>query len=233
MVELGYNTGVNHIKSSQVLLALGYPFSTYVRGVDTMSHSIPNPSALKTCKTCGESKPLTEYSIYRSGSYKTSCKRCAAAYARQRRIDNPERSREIKNRAYAKNRERNSAEISARIASDPEYRRKRNERKQRWHEQNRDYVARQRVEYYAVNGDIARRYSREIRTKFPERYKARYRVAGAVARGVFPPASTMVCEHCQEAQAANWHHHRGYSEEYALDVIALCLQCHGKEHREL
>lgn len=37
VADLGYNTGVNHIKSGQVLLAPAHPFSTYVRGVDTMS----------------------------------------------------------------------------------------------------------------------------------------------------------------------------------------------------
>lgn len=49
--------------------------------------------------------------------------------------------------------------------------------------------------------------------------------------GNFPPAWTMVCEHCREAQAAHWHHHNGYADEYKLDVIALCFDCHGKEHR--
>lgn len=34
-----YNTRVNHIKSSQVLITLGYPLSTCDRGARTMSHS--------------------------------------------------------------------------------------------------------------------------------------------------------------------------------------------------
>jgi len=38
MVEWWYNTGVNHAKSSGLLKQHRYPFSTYVRGVDTMSN---------------------------------------------------------------------------------------------------------------------------------------------------------------------------------------------------
>lgn len=196
-----------------------------------MPHSTPQPSALKVCSKCGASKPLIQYSIYSTGTYKTHCKECAAAYARQRRLENPDRARELKNKSYARNRERRQAEISARLMSDPQYRSKRNERKRRWYEKNREYVARKRAEYYAAHGDIARKYSQQARLLQPDKYKARYLVAHTVRSDKFPPAFAMVCELCQEAQAAHWHHHRGYAEEYRLDVIAVCLACHGQEHR--
>lgn len=32
-----------------------------------MSHSIPNPPALKTCTKCSQSKPITEYYLFKSG----------------------------------------------------------------------------------------------------------------------------------------------------------------------
>jgi len=197
-----------------------------------MSDSTPLSSARKVCKTCGESKPLTEYSIYRSGSYKTSCKTCAAFYARQRRADNPEQAKEIKRKSKDKNRERNNAAVSARIANDPEYRSKRIARTREWREKNPEQIAKWRQDYYAEKGEKVRQYTRDIRLNQPDKYKARYLVASAVMCGRFPPAWTMVCEACQEAQAAEWHHHNGYSEEFAMDVIALCKKCHGKTHRK-
>lgn len=231
MCEMWYNTGVvNHIGSrGDVSPSRG--LGNCVGGTATMSHHNPDASSVKTCSKCGESKPLSEYSKYRDGGYKTACKSCAAFDARERRAADPERARGIKRRSYARNRERWCAEISARIANDPEYREKRNERKRRWHSHNRTYVSAYRAEYYAANAEKVRRQSSEMRQKYPQRYIARYRVAGAVRRGDFPPAWTMVCERCQENQANAWHHHKGYDHENWPYVIALCLDCHGKEHR--
>lgn len=233
MREMWYNTGVNPIKSSGALERTRYPFSTRVRGTDTMpDHTTPQLSALKVCKTCGKSKPLIEYDKYVSGSYKPNCKACTNARRRQRRLADPERARAIKNKAYAKNRERYQAEIRARISADTEYRKKRNEWKRKWRQENRDHVAKLKKEHYAgAGGEVVRQYAREVRHREPEKYKARYLVTSAVQCGRFPPASGMVCEHCQEAQAAEWHHHKGYSEEFAMDVIALCKECHGKDRR--
>jgi hypothetical protein len=39
MVEMRYNTRVNHIKSDGLFQQPRHPFSTYVRGIDTMTHS--------------------------------------------------------------------------------------------------------------------------------------------------------------------------------------------------
>jgi hypothetical protein len=64
-----------------------------------------------------------------------------------------------------------------------------------------------------------------------DQMRARTAVGAAVRRNALPPAWTMVCDKCQEAQAAHWHHHRGYERDSRLDVIALCVSCHSKEHR--
>lgn len=60
--------------------------------------------------------------------------------------------------------------------------------------------------------------------------RARVAVGTAVTRGHLPPAWTMVCSVCQEAQAAHWHHHNGYGKDHWLDVVPVCRDCHGKEH---
>ena len=49
MSELWYNTGANHIKSGEMLIASRLPFSTYERGVDTMSdHTTSTPLKTKS-----------------------------------------------------------------------------------------------------------------------------------------------------------------------------------------
>lgn len=60
----------------------------------------------------------------------------------------------------------------------------------------------------------------------PDKRRARYAVRDAVKYGKIPPASTLPCAGCG-AQAAHYHHHRGYAKEYRLDVIPLCVVCHG------
>lgn len=41
------------------------------------------------------------------------------------------------------------------------------------------------------------------------------------------------CEHCQKSYDTLEGHHWSYKEEHWLDVIWLCVPCHGKEHVRL
>lgn len=63
-------------------------------------------------------------------------------------------------------------------------------------------------------------------TRNREKLKAYWAVKKAVETGRLPPASSMVCDYCQEALATGYHHHKGYSKEYRLDVMAACYNCH-------
>ena len=59
-----------------------------------------------TCRTCGETKPGTEFAFDRSkpcGRTTSRCKACTAEYGRQHRRDHPELIRASKAKAYAKN----------------------------------------------------------------------------------------------------------------------------------
>jgi hypothetical protein len=72
----GIITRVNHIKSSQVLVTLGYPLSTYVRGVDTMSdHTLsqeqPQTIPYGYCQCgCGQPAPIATSTNAAYGSVK-------------------------------------------------------------------------------------------------------------------------------------------------------------------
>lgn len=210
--EMWYNTGVNYIKSSGALERRRYPFSTRVRGTDTMSHSIPNPRTRKTCTKCEKSKPLSEFAHAKQGAFGrySICKEC---------------KREAKRLWHAANKANQ------------------NEKVRLYQEQNRgDLVAKKRIKYRENRPQMIEaarnRYwsdpakAREIvkRSIKPDKHRAHTAVANAVKKGVFPPAWTMVCEGCQESQAAHWHHYRGYAAEFKLHVVALCTDCHGKAH---
>ncbi|MGK2953565.1 MAG: hypothetical protein ACSLEZ_14440 [Thiobacillus sp.] len=129
-----------------------------------------------------------------------------------------------------RNRERINAAYRERIANDPEYRKKRNDKSRRWRERNRVRIAEYNAARFDETPEVMRKAIRTSQQKYPERHKARKAVAYAVQSGKFPPAWTMVCAHCQEALAAEYHHHNGYVGEHKLDVIALCTECHGKAH---
>lgn len=69
------------------------------------------------------------------------------------------------------------------------------------------------------------KYNREVRQKFPEKYKARYLLKGAVARGEI---KKLPCEVCgvEKSEA----HHPDYSKPY--DVKWLCKKHHALIHRK-
>lgn len=186
-----------------------------------MNDHTPQPSALKTCSKCGEAKPLTEYSVNRKAkdNLHTYCKACASDYMREWRENNRARRLEYMREWHAENREHESQYARERYQTDEEHRQR---------------VLGWQREWRANNLESARQYERERGQKADwttAQVRARTVVNRTVRRGLLPPAWSMVCDACDEAQAAHWHHHNGYDKEHRLDVIPLCLDCHGVEHR--
>jgi hypothetical protein len=138
----------------------------------------------------------------------------------------------IESRAHWKEKysEKSNAAARARLAVDAEYRKKRNDKSRAWRQRNRDHISDYNAARFETEPEVMRAAIRSSQRKYPDRHSARKAVAYAVQVGKLPPPSTIVCASCQEAQAAQYHHHNGYSEEHRLDVIALCTECHGKAH---
>ena len=57
---------------------------------------------------------------------------------------------------------------------------------------------------------------------------AYYAVREAIAAGRLPRPRDVACTGCG-AQAAEYHHHKGYAPEHRLDVVAVCRSCHRRE----
>lgn len=130
----------------------------------------------------------------------------------------------------ASQRERINAAYRERIANDPDYRKKRNDKSRRWREKNRGHITEYNAERYAENPEYLYTAVRKSEQKHRQHYLARKAVWYAVSVGKLPPAWSMVCEICGEAQAAHYHHHHGYDIEHRLDVQPVCTECHGKAH---
>lgn len=113
MTILGYNTGVNLIKSSGSASTLRYPFSTDVRGIDTMiDHTLPL-FAFKVCSTCGEAKPHSEYHKGNANDgLRHACKACTNAQNRGIYYQNHESHLEAKRRYRRENPDARRATIA-------------------------------------------------------------------------------------------------------------------------
>lgn len=212
MGEMCYNySSTNHIKSSGALERTRYPFSKFCIGEPTMPDHTPQPSALKVCSKCGESKPLSEFtkrSANKDGLRET-CKPCSRAISREYHYANRE-SRLAQITEYRLANKEKLAETERARRADPAYREKCSVDLKEWRENNRDHVA---------------AYNRSLPVR------ARSAVNTAVRKGQLPPPDTMVCDSCDEALADHYHHVHGYEPEHWLNVIALCTECHGREHR--
>lgn len=124
-----------------------------------------------------------------------------------------------------------NAEYRARIANDPEFRKKRNDKSRAWRERNRERIAEYDRRIRAETEGRATFYTRQYRERYPEKARAHIAITNAIGDGKIPPAPTQLCQECKQAQAAHYHHHKGYEPEFWLDVVALCTECHGREHR--
>lgn len=157
---------------------------------------------VKRCTICRQVKPLVAFSLMKRG----------------RRIGKPE-PRCI---------ECNAERARARMEANPEIKIRARESFRSMSPEKRAITREKAVARHAANRDKIREQDKLWSAKHPEQKKARNAVRAAVQNGSLPPASSMVCEECKEALAADYHHHKGYAEEFWLDVVAVCKECHGR-----
>ena len=75
-------------------------------------------------------------------------------------------------------------------------------------------------------------YHQKLKTS--PQIKARRAVRSAVQRGDLPDPKTVKCstQGCDNI-SSGYHHYNGYSSENHLEVVPICNNCHGAEHREV
>lgn len=76
---------------------------------------------MKLCKSCGEVKPLTEFSRHKdmADGRQNHCKVCRAEWLRDWRAKNPHKQREYNKRTYERHGESRRAYANAQYAADP------------------------------------------------------------------------------------------------------------------
>lgn len=186
-----------------------------------MLHHNLDASSVKTCIDCNESKPVAYFSKNKNSrdGLNSYCKVCASARYRIWRAQNQERRKQYMRNWHQANLEHETRYKRERYRNDEAYR----IGVLQWGRAYRQRNAK----------DVRQRHwqAKKSRGFQNDMTRAHTTVSRAVRKGLLPPAWSMVCEHCQEAQAAHWHHHNGYAREHWLDVTAVCLDCHSKEHR--
>lgn len=227
-----YNySSTNHIKSDGQLSLHRHPFSTDVKGIDTMSYSILNPSEQSNipygyCHCgCGQLTPPSACTSSKRGLQKGLPVRFIKGHQNHRPSLTPDGLKLCSKCKEAKPPSNFAQYTTSRgvnkfytvcYACKAAYGRA-------YHHAHRETELEKQSAY-----NKRRRRNKRTAT---DKTRARMAVRDAIWRSALPPAWTMVCGHCQEAQAAHWHHHNGYEHENRLDVIALCVACHSKEHR--
>jgi hypothetical protein len=107
------------------------------------------------------------------------------------------------------------------------------------YEKNKEVRRRQMADYHAAHPEVnkaavqrwwirnrekQRAYTAEWRKKHPLQYRANVAVSKAVKRGDLVRPN--LCSQCGKRCKPQAHHHKGYAEEFWLDVIWLCRPCH-------
>ena len=160
---------------------------------------------MKVCKDCGELKELGQFYKHKqmADGHLNSCKDCVKARVTNHRGENLERIQK-----YDRNRP-NSKERVAKCGEKAKVLRESGDEVFLEKERNR-----------------IKTYRRENEPN----YKAHNAVSNALRDGkLFKPAKCEACGDQLELQG----HHWSYEEDNWLDVLWLCAECHGKEHKRL
>ena len=162
----------------------------------------------RTCKVCGQTKPVTEYYKH-AGYYGAKCKECAKAYSREYERKHKEERIAYRKKYYAEHKE-----IMAL-------------KNKKWVENNREKHRQHCRKSNAAHSDQRLEYLREYRRRHPDKYKATAKINHLIEDGkLTKPNSCEVCGNVGRVEA----HHRDYSKP--LDVVWCCKKCHYKLDEE-
>ena len=162
-------------------------------------------TTLKTCFKCGAEKPLSEFYKHSgmTDGHLNKCKGCTKKDSKKVRESR---------REYYMNYDRNRPNHEERTRK------------------NCERTKRQRRGSPEVRKKLLEK-NRESKIKFPMRMKARYYLSNAVRDGKIVKSRS--CGHCGVSGVVIHGHHWSYEEPHWLDVVWLCVKCHGKEHKRL
>lgn len=83
-----------------------------------------------------------------------------------------------------------------------------------------------------ASGPAGEKYRTANKDKLKAQERARSAVRRAVRDGKMPRIETLKCKTCG-GQAAEYHHHLGYTKKHRLHVQPFCRTCHKAAHAEM
>lgn len=160
---------------------------------------------MKKCYRCSTLKEISDFykQPANSDGYSNRCKDCTKKDVKENRKNKQD---------YYDNYDRNRPNSEERKDKYIEYKRERYNSDQEFREAR---LERNRLD----------------RINNPNKYKARDALTRARRTGVL--VTPDACEHCGNSEKSIQGHHWSYEPEHWLDVMWLCTECHGKEHRRL
>lgn len=181
------------------------------------------------CRVCRQEKDITCFgrsSKHLSG-INTICKDCDNLRKRRKRVADPDAVRQAERDYYAAHLEKRRAVKGAWVNGNiDDLRRRRKERDAR---NAKEKLEKSRA-WKAANPERVKMYHASYAMRCTDKRRARHKVERAVEWGRIKPARMYRCAVCNDAQAVEYHHHNGYSEEHYLDVIPVCKKCHTAAH---
>jgi len=160
----------------------------------------------KPCFKCGETKPLSAFYKHpmMADGHLNKCKECNKRDVILNRLDKVEYYNEYdRNRSYVGSDRSNAQKAAVR---------KKYQESEDFRIKRKDVLAKQRREN-------------------PAKASARTSLGNAVRDGKITRPTT--CSSCGKIDCEIQGHHWSYLEEHWLDVMWLCTECHGKEHRKI
>lgn len=221
-------------------------------GVKAMSEDHPT----KRCSKCKAEKQVDEFSKCRRNKdgLQDWCKKCQSeAGKRYSKTPQGRESSHRRCRKFGSTTKGKASKLKYRLANkeklyaheeqwriSPQGKAKRREYRQkhaaRYRERRRRYVLQNKEKVLEAfrkwaHSEAGKTYSVKYRKDHREMCNAHRAVSFAILIGILPPVKTQTCDHCGKP-AVHYHHNLGYDFEHWLDVLPLCIKCHGLTRRK-
>lgn len=177
----------------------------------------------KRCSKCKETKPISEFykrSDSRDG-YRNACKACDLKYSRT------EKGKAIQKRY----RQSGKGKAAYRKVQDRYRQSEKGKAIQKRYQKSEKFKTAQKRYEQSEKGKKARsKQIKRFKIRHPEQSKAHEAVKNAIKTGRLPRPDSLTCHYCP-ARAKQYHHYKGYEPEHWLDVVPVCIKCHGENRR--
>lgn len=196
---------------------------------------MPEQIITKRCPKCKTIKPISKFNKHRIGGRQSYCKSCLKIYQRNYRktVKGKATSKRYNQGAKGKATRRHYEQSEKGKNTKTRYNQsakgkvKRKARITRYEQSEKGKATKKHYHLSKKGKAMLRATTKRSRTHHPNQYKAVNAVNHAIKSDKLPRPDTLQCSYCP-SQAKQYHHHKGYAPENWLEVVPICVPCHGK-----